>query len=101
MEDLSRREVLATWCLSAGTLLLAAWRWAGVPRERPPALEPIRVDLERASLDELCAIPGIGPASAQALVAARPLRRWSQVEGVLGSRRAAKIAPYVAPLPPR
>jgi DNA uptake protein ComE-like DNA-binding protein len=96
---LTRREVLATAALALGVQALA---WFRVLR-RPPLdaaerVERLKVDLNHASLAELEALPGVGPATARALVAARPIRSERDLEALLGLRRLRRVRPCIRPL---
>jgi competence protein ComEA len=63
---------------------LAAW---GVP-----------VDVNRATVEELASLPGIGPALAARIVAARPFATVEEVALVpgIGRRRLARLRPRLA-----
>jgi competence protein ComEA len=43
-----------------------------------------RLSLNRAAESDLARLPGVGPRLARALIAARPLRSWDQVDAVPG-----------------
>lgn len=98
---LTRREVLATGALALGVQALA---WLRVVRRPPPdaarQLERVRVDLNRAPLGELEALPGVGPATARALISARPIRSERQLEALLGPKRLARVRSHIRPLRP-
>jgi len=69
-------------------------------RARPPApAEPI--DVNRASEPELLRLPGVGPALAARIVAARPFADVDDLQRVRGLRRAVleRLRPLLAPLP--
>lgn len=77
------------------------------PRTRPgtaaPALEPTaRVNLNTASAQELQTLPGIGPAHARAIVAARPIRSLNDLERIkgLGGNRVEAIRDRIDLTPP-
>lgn len=69
-------------------------------------VRPLRIDLNRATYEELMLLPGIGPTRAEAIVLDR-LRRGvfrrlddlHRVEG-LGADTLVRIAPFVRPLDP-
>lgn len=96
---LTRREVLATAALALGVQALA---WLRVLRRPPPdaarRLERLAVDLNQAPLGELEALPGVGPATARALVAARPIRSERELQTLLGSKRFRRLRGFIRPL---
>jgi competence ComEA-like helix-hairpin-helix protein len=63
-------------------------------RQGPPA----RLDPNRASAEELEKLPGIGPAAAQKIIAARPLRTVDDLALVIGKKRAERLLPRLTPL---
>ena len=67
-------------------------------REPPPA-EP--VDINRASEPELIRLPGVSPALAARIVAARPFADVDELRRVRGLRRGLfeRLRPFVAALP--
>jgi hypothetical protein len=85
-------------------------RAAGTPRRAPPPearpAEPPPVDLNRATADDLVHLPGVGPALAARILAARAARggRFDAVEDLAAVRgigsRAAALAPLVEVRPP-
>jgi competence ComEA-like helix-hairpin-helix protein len=83
IQSLARRN--RAWrSLAVGSLLIAIF-WVAFGTWRPPAREPLPaefvVDINRASLRELTLIPGIGPKSAEAIIAYRSsLGGFTQVE---------------------
>ncbi|MHB1297765.1 MAG: ComEA family DNA-binding protein [Gemmatimonadaceae bacterium] len=75
--------------------------------EKPP-LQPASVDMDRATVDELDRLPGIGPALAERIVADRTARGpFGSIDGLqrvkgVGPALAARMQPYVTfSLPPR
>lgn len=66
-------------------------------RHPTEAADPTRVDINYASPAELDALPGIGPALAVAIVAARPYSCVDELERVKGisPKTAAKLRPLV------
>ena len=69
------------------TLLGCLWTRLPEPITAPVASAPLAVDVNRASLDALCALPGVGRKTAAALIAGRPYADWQQVEARLGRAR--------------
>ncbi len=92
---------LAIGILLAGALAL--WpritvRFAPLELEASPYLDT-RVSLNRASLAELEALPGIGPTLARRIVAHRPYLRLEDLLRVpgIGPKTLERIRPYVVP----
>ena len=70
-----------------------------------PLTVPVRIDLNRAPVPELMALPGIGPGRARAVVLHRvrhgPFTRLPdllQVDGI-GPETLARLRPWLLPLP--
>lgn len=63
------------------------------PQGRARASAPRKLDPNTATLSELDGLPGVGPATAKRIVAARPLRDLSDLAKVVGQKRAAALAP--------
>lgn len=72
-----RRLWLRIWFLLL-LVMLARLCWAGCAAvlPSPPTIQPIRIDPNRATLAELQALPGIGPARARAIVLHRLRHGW-------------------------
>lgn len=67
----------------------------------PPVVEPIRIDLNRAQVADLQALPGIGAARAEAIVLHRVrngsferLEQLEQVDGI-GATTIAALRPFL------
>lgn len=75
----------------------------GGPPPRPPARRPrptpatAPLDVNRASEPELAALPGVGPALASRIVAARPFAAVDELRRVRGMRRTTleRLRPLV------
>lgn len=50
----------------------------------PPSSQPLVVNLNRASLEELERLPGIGPSLAERIVTARPIRSLQDLDAISG-----------------
>lgn len=66
-------------------------------------LAGIKLDINQATMEELVALPGIGPGLAQAIVHSRtnrPLRCAADLQRIagLGASRIARIQPFLQPL---
>ncbi len=88
------RSEAAGLAFVAAVVFAAALASATRP-EAPAEVRPHRVDLNLSSRDELTLLPGVGPATADRIVAGRP---WASVEAlrpVLGDRLVDRIAPHV------
>ena len=89
--------------LICGTLLCLALASAALAKKTPPA-HPI--DLNAATVKELEQLPGIGPATAKAIVQFRTKSgRFRRVEDLLAVRgisvnKLEKLRPYVTVGPP-
>ena len=73
------------------TVSLFAFSSAGGPARA----QSLRLDPNLASLNDLTAIPGVGLPTAVLIVQGRPLARLSDLERLLGEKRARRIAPYL------
>ena len=104
----SRRRLLVwLWAACTGLLLIrlfAAGLHAGGVGGMPLTV-PVRIDLNRAPMPELMALPGIGPGRARAIVLHRVrhgqftrLGDLLQVDGI-GPETLAGLKPWVLPLP--
>src|SRR5262245_54660891 len=83
--------------------ILASWNASSIARRYSPALAAARIDVNHAGAEELSGLPGIGPALAQRIVAARTAGgRFrdmgdlvERVDG-LGAQAAATLSSRVA-----
>ena len=62
-----------------------------LPPSAAAAVEPVRIDVDHASVAELMSLPGVGPARAEAIVLARVR------EGPFGSAEGLLRVPGVGP----
>lgn len=87
------RLALRTLCW-LGVVLLA-----GAQLTRPggwgPGVQRLRIDVNEAPLAELCALPGVGPATAAELVRQRPFAGEDELRALLGERGWALARGYV------
>jgi len=76
-------------------------RESGRARRTRPAAPAEPVDVNRASEPELLSLPGVGPALAARIVAARPFADVDDLRRVRGLRHAMleRLRPLLAPLP--
>ena len=100
------------WMLATLGLLVRAGADGVLATRREPTCrcEPTRLDVNRATVAELTALPGFGRARAEALVVERirrgPFRRLADLQRVdgIGPTNAAAVAPWLdfgAPPPGR
>lgn len=73
---------------------------ARVARLPSPVSHPTRINLNRASVDELQTLPGIGPVLAQRIVARRTVKPFRAIEELgevqgIGKKRLARLRPLV------
>lgn len=107
-DDGTRRDRDARSLLFVGGLvllaaILASWNASSIARRYSPAFAAARVDVNHAGAEALSELPGIGPALAQRILAARTAGgRFddladlvARVEG-LGAQTAAALASRVA-----
>jgi DNA uptake protein ComE-like DNA-binding protein len=87
-------------------LLATAWLCIGPAQTNPdatksPARKAARIDLNRARLQELKALPGIGDAEAKKIVDGRPYRNAEQVvsKGILSKAAYDQIKELVIASP--
>src|SRR5262252_3754633 len=104
----SRRDRDARSLLFVGGLLvlaaiLASWNASSIARRYSPANAAARVDVNHAGAEELSELPGVGPALAQRIIAARASGgRFGDVADLiarvdgLGTQAAAALASRVA-----
>lgn len=83
--------------LSPGDAVVHACTWARVTRMPPEQLAALEqaVDINRASIEEIASLPGIGPTIAARIVAGRPyasVDELLEIEGI-GPKRFEAIRP--------
>ena len=91
---LQKMKSAATIVGLLATLVLAGQAMAA---KQPPSAP---VDINKAGVEELMTIPGIGPSKAQAIVAQRQATPFASTDDLasvkgIGQKMLAKIAPYV------
>jgi DNA uptake protein ComE-like DNA-binding protein len=104
-----RGEVVAGAALVTLALIGLVVRAVQAPAAAPAVdARPAVLDVNTASLDALTVLPGVGPATAGRLVAARPFRSLDDVRAVLGDDLFLALRPHlalgageVAPVPSR
>ncbi|HPQ80266.1 MAG TPA: helix-hairpin-helix domain-containing protein [bacterium] len=100
MNHTMKREVsggmkgVATIVGLLATLMLAGQALAA---KQPP---PAPVDINKAGVEELMSLPGVGPAKAQAIMAYRQVTPFASTDDLanvkgIGQKMLAKIAPFV------
>ena len=98
------RSVVTVTAFVCVALCLSVWAWAQKGQKVPPA-QPI--DLNTATMEQLESLPGVGPATARAIVKFReksgPFRRVEDLLAIKGitKKKLEAIRPYVkAETPP-
>lgn len=100
----SVNSVVVAFCLLSLSFLLA---FASLAYAQKPGDVPKRLDLNKATAEELDTLPEVGPKLAKAIVAFReksgPFRRVEDLLAVPGisKRRLEKIRPHVYVEPPK
>lgn len=97
------RRCLEGWALLCCLLLVRAFAdgLLRAGRSQRPAAVPVVIDLNRATVGELTALPGIGPARAAAIVLHRvrhgPLRTVDELGAVdgIGAETLGAVRPFV------
>jgi competence protein ComEA len=89
--------------IADGEQVLVPARGAAVPAGAAPPSQAAPVDLNTATADQLDALPGVGPATAQKIIAYRqahgPFRSVDELEGVpgIGPSKLAQLKGLVIP----
>jgi competence ComEA-like helix-hairpin-helix protein len=98
-----RQRLLGLWAFACALLAVRAFA-DGVLRSKGtagPIAVPVRIDLNRASLGELLAVPGLGPARAEAIVLHRVRHGWlrsvDELDGIdgIGPVLLQQVRPFV------
>ena len=99
---LKRREARTLAILLAAALILLAHRTLFLTRPRTPeirhtATPPPKIDLNRASLAEIEALPGIGPKTASEIISRRPFQNLDDLSKVpgIGPRGLDRLSAWV------
>lgn len=108
-----RRRLLIVWALLVFGLAIRAFARGVLAPTDPVRVEPRTIDVDRAGVAELQALPGIGPARAEAIVLERirhgPFRAPAGLQRVhgIGPELVDRLAPLIrcgeadSPSPPR
>lgn len=75
--------VLAAAALQSGGLVLAQAATSPTEQGPPTPAEDSRININKADVEELIELPGIGPSRARAIVAEREKRRFRRVEDIM------------------
>jgi competence protein ComEA len=94
-------QTLVTLCLLFGAVESAA-QGEGVAEDE----ETLRVELNTATIEELCLLPGIGPKKANAIIKLRERRPFTRVTQLLrvrgiGRKTLRRLKPFVFVAPER
>ena len=65
-------------------------------RPPPTTVHEIRLDVNQATRGQLTILPGVGPATAGAIVRGRPYGSVEELRPILGAKRFACARPYLA-----
>ncbi|QNN24998.1 helix-hairpin-helix domain-containing protein [Planctomycetales bacterium ZRK34] len=97
-----RQRVFAFTALAAVLLALALTRWLITPAPTPelPSASSYRININTAPRAELQLLPGVGPALADRIIAARTEKPFTTPEDLrrvngIGPKLAPRIAPYI------
>lgn len=108
-----RRRLLAVWAFLVFGLAIRAFARAVLPPAETVRIEPRSIDVNRAGVAELQALPGIGPSRAEGIVLERirhgPFRSPADLQRVhgIGPEVVAQLTPLIScsepavPSPPR
>ena len=78
------------------TIRIVRQRWFPTP----PEASAVRLDINHASRDDLRALVGVGPRTADAIARGRPYERLEELRPLLGPRRFARVRPFLVVTPP-
>ncbi|MBX3467108.1 MAG: helix-hairpin-helix domain-containing protein [Planctomycetes bacterium] len=85
--------------MTVGLVALGVHAWLRPVTPVTLEVAPARVDVNLASRHALTVLPGVGPATAERIVAGRPYRSLDEVRAVLGDALFARVEEHLALTP--